>query len=231
MMRRSACASKKTGQPNSTNPISCSPSDLFRTASSKASSKEMERIDNLFYSFANRSSGMIDPEGIETLCSDMEVDHTDCVCVRKMKAEKQGYFTLEEWRRGLKALRVDTVSKLRKALPELEKEVRRPSNFVDFYSYAFCYCLTEEKQKSIDIESICQLLDLVLGSQFRAQVDYFIEYLKIQSDYKVVNLDQWMGFFRFCNEISFPDLSNYDPDLAWPLVLDNFVEWMQAKQS
>ncbi|KAK8296501.1 hypothetical protein V6Z12_D05G128300 [Gossypium hirsutum] len=164
----------------------------------------------------------------------MEVDHTDVrilMLAWKMKAEKQGYFTLEEWRRGLKALRVDTVSKLRKALPELEKEVRRPSNFVDFYSYSFCYCLTEEKQKSIDIESICQLLDLVLGSQFRAQVDYFIEYLKIQSDYKVINLDQWMGFFRFCNEISFPDLSNYDPDLAWPLVLDNFVEWMQAKQS
>ncbi|XVF26500.1 hypothetical protein REPUB_Repub14bG0021700 [Reevesia pubescens] len=218
MMRRSA--SKKTGQQNSTNPITYSPSDLFRTASSKGSSKEMERIDNLFYSYANRSSGMIDPEGIETLCSDMEVDHTDVrilMLAWKMKAEKQGYFTLEEWRRGLKALRADTV--------------RRPSNFVDFYSYSFRYCLTEEKQKSIDIESICRLLDLVLGSQFRAQVDYFIEYLKIPSDYKVINMDQWMGFFRFCNEISFPELSNYNPDLAWPLILDNFVEWMQAKQS
>jgi hypothetical protein len=38
---------------------------------------------------------------------------------------------------------------------------------------------SEEKQKSIDIESICQLLDLVLGSHFQAQVDYFIEYLKV----------------------------------------------------
>ncbi|MBA0557993.1 hypothetical protein Golob_015034 [Gossypium lobatum] len=42
----------------------------------------------------------------------------------------------------MKALRADTVSKLRKALPELEKEVKRPSNFEDFYSYSFCYCLT-----------------------------------------------------------------------------------------
>ncbi|CAK7336282.1 unnamed protein product [Dovyalis caffra] len=231
----------------------------------------MERIDNLFYSYANRSSGMIDPEGIETLCSDMEVDHTDVrilMLAWKMRAEKQGYFTLDEWRRGLKALRADTVNKLKKTLPELEKE---------------------EKQKSIDIESISQLLDLVLGSHFRGQVDYFIEYLKymllsgllayeldcridgqtdpaaamfsademlclfyirayscflgvvtisdklaftvvqIQSDYKVINMDQWMGFYRFCNEISFPDFSNYDPELAWPLILDNFVEWMRAK--
>ncbi|KAB1218779.1 DCN1-like protein 4 [Morella rubra] len=231
-MRRGA--SRKTGQPNSTSSVNSSPADLFRSASSKATSKELERIDNLFYSYANGSSGMIDPEGIETLCSDMEVNHTDVrilMLAWKMKSEKQGYFSLEEWRRGLKALRADTVNKLKKALPELEKEVKRPSNFVDFYSYAFRYCLTEEKQKSIDIESICELLDLVLGSQFRAQVDSFVEYLKTQSDYKVINMDQWMGFYRFCNEISFPDLSNYDPDLAWPLILDNFVEWIQARQS
>ncbi|KAJ8452850.1 hypothetical protein Cgig2_014613 [Carnegiea gigantea] len=292
-------SSKKTGQSNST-----ASTDLFRSASTKASSKELERIDQLFYTYANRSSGLIDPEGIEALCSDMEVDHTDVrilMLAWKMQAEKQGYFTQgwmniaedrdttrqescpkfcvkilnvvnethknnlslanstkfkssiplhkisgpaicraeksnfhvqqEEWRRSLKALRVDTIEKLKKALPDLEKEVRRTSNFVDFYQYAFRYCLTEEKQKSIDIESICQLLDLVLGSQFRAQVDYFIEYLKMQTDYKVINMDQWMGFYRFCNEISFPDFSNYDPDLAWPLILDNFVDWMKAKQS
>ncbi|KAG6669562.1 hypothetical protein CIPAW_01G252900 [Carya illinoinensis] len=148
-----------------------------------------------------------------------------------MKSEKQGYFSLEEWRRGLRALRADTVHKIKKALPELEKEVKYPSTFVEFYSYAFQYCLTEEKQKSIDIESICELLDLVSGTQFHAQVDLFVEYLKAQNDYKVINMDQWMGFSRFCNEISFPDLSSYDPNLAGPLILDNFVEWLEAKQS
>lgn len=225
-MRRSS--SRKPGSS-----VNSSASDLFRSASSKASTKELERIDQLFYSYANKSSNMIDPEGIETLCSEMGVDYTDVrilMLAWKMKAEKQGYFTLEEWRRGLKALRADTIIKLKKALPDLEIEVRRPSNFVDFYTYAFQYCLTEEKQKSIDIESICQLLVLVLGSQFRAQVDSFSEYLKTQSDYKVINMDQWMGFYRFCHEISFPDLGNYDERLAWPLVLDNFVEWIKEKQ-
>ncbi|KAM2079354.1 hypothetical protein ACFX1R_026872 [Malus domestica] len=203
-------------------------------SATKAANKELERIDAVFNSYANASSGLIDPEGIERLCSDLEVDHTDVrvlMLAWKMKAEKQGYFTLEEWRVGLKALRVDNVSKLKKALPELEKEVRRPSNFVDFYSYAFRYCLTEEKQKSIDIDSICELLNIVLGSQYHSQVDLFTQYLKIQNDYKVINMDQWMGFYRFCDEISFPDLSNYNPELAWPLILDNFVEWIREKQS
>ncbi|KAG2379724.1 uncharacterized protein HKW66_Vig0165030 [Vigna angularis] len=284
-MRRSS-ASKKTGQSYSTPTAT----DLFRSASSKASSKESERIDSLFYSFANGSTGMIEvsdgllatfvssykrspycascqwkseaqvmlalcclgtgkcmshmvtcevedmvisPEGIETLCAAMEVNHTDVrvlMLAWKMKAEEQGYFTLDEWRRGLKALRADTISKLRKALSDLEKEVSRPSNFADFYSYAFQYCLTEEKQKSIDIESICELLTLVLGSTFPPQVNSFVEYLKTQNDYKVINMDQWMGFFRFCNEISYPALDDYDPELAWPLILDNFVEWVREKE-
>ncbi|KAI3761487.1 hypothetical protein L1987_51904 [Smallanthus sonchifolius] len=207
--------------------------DLFRSASGKAATKELERIDQLFYSYSNESSGMIDPEGIEHLCSDLEVAHTDVrilMLAWKMHAEKQGYFTLEEWRKGLKALHADTIIKLKKALPDLENEVCRPSNYVEFYSYAFRYCLTEEKQKSIDIESICELLELVLGSQFPQQVDLFIQYLKTQIDYKVINMDQWMGFYRFCNEISFPDFNNYDEELAWPLILDNFVDWVKSKQ-
>ncbi|KAK9740514.1 hypothetical protein RND81_03G041700 [Saponaria officinalis] len=63
------------------------------------------------------------PEGIEALCSDVEVDHTNVSILMlawKIQAERQGYFTLEEWRKGLKALRADTISKLNKALPELE---------------------------------------------------------------------------------------------------------------
>ncbi|RWV79766.1 hypothetical protein GW17_00059050, partial [Ensete ventricosum] len=169
--------------------------------SSKAVSKEVERIDNLFYAYADASSGLIDPEGIESFCSDLEVDYTDVrilMLAWKMKAEKQGYFTLEEWRRGLKALHADTISKLKKSLSELEKEVNllsikslpnmaffliyvflvaRPTNFSDFYSYSFRYCLT--------------------GT----------------------------------TGINFPSLDNYDAELAWPLILDNFVEWIRDKQS
>ncbi|KAJ6849726.1 DCN1-like protein 4 [Iris pallida] len=184
-MRRSS--TRKSGQ-QASNPVNSSTSsDLFRSASSKAVSKEMERIDHLFYAYADKASGMIDPEGIESFCSDVEVDHTDVrilMLAWKMKAEKQGYFNLEEWRRGLKALRADTISKLKKALPELEKEVMRPQNFIDFYTYSFRYCLTEDKQKSIDIESACELLDLVLGFQFRPQIKNLLSFLRTSMNTK-----------------------------------------------
>ncbi|CAN6459749.1 unnamed protein product [Victoria cruziana] len=162
----------------------------------------------------------------------MQVDHTDVrilMLAWKMQAAKQGYFTLDEWRRGLRSLRADTIAKLKKSLSELEKEVSKPGNFKDFYAYAFRYCLTEEKQKYIDIESICILLDLVLGSPYRSQVDSIIEYLRYQKEYKVINMDQWMSILRFCDEINFSSLDNYNPDYGWPLLLDNYVEWMRGK--
>lgn len=225
--------SSRKGSTNSTASGNSSNVDLFRSASGKVGARELERIDQFFNAYSSNASGVIDPEGIESLCSDLEVDHTDVrilMLAWKMQAARQGYFTLDEWRLGLKALRADTIIKLKKALPDLVKEVRKPSNFSDFYAYSFRYCLTEEKQKSVDIESVCLLLDLVLGSQSRPQVDALGQYLKIQTDYKVINMDQWMGFYRFCNEVSFPDINNYDPDLAWPLILDNFVDWFQSKK-
>ncbi|XP_065849924.1 uncharacterized protein [Euphorbia lathyris] len=170
----------------------------------KVKSKEIKQIDSLFDSYANRTSDMIDPEGIEALCSDLKLEYTDVrilILAWKMKAKQQGYFTQEEWRTGLKALQTYSLSKLKKALPELEKEVATEESFKDFYSFAFRYCLTEEKQKSVEIESICELLNIVLRPKFRSMVDSLIEYLKIQSDYKVINLDQWTNFLRFCKEI------------------------------
>ncbi|CAA0829948.1 Domain of unknown function (DUF298 [Striga hermonthica] len=135
-------------------------------SSGKAASKELERIDHLFYSYADNSTGMIDPEGIESICSDLNVDHTDVrllMLAWKMQAERQGYFTLDEWRTSLKALRADTIPKLKKSLVDLEKEVRRPSNFVDFYSYAFRYCLTGLAVDSVMFNNILKLFcDLAL---------------------------------------------------------------------
>ncbi|KAM7472957.1 hypothetical protein LguiA_011140 [Lonicera macranthoides] len=220
---------RKSDTPNST---SAKSSNVDKQSAPKKASKEVERIDNLFDTYANKSLGVIDPEGIEALCSHVGVDHTDVKMLMlawKMKAEKQGYFTQDEWQRGLKDLRADTINKLKKRLLELETEVSKPENFEDFYTYAFRYCLTEDKQKCVDIETTCVLLDIVLGSQYRSQVDAFVGFLKIQNEYKVINMDQWLNFLRFCSEISFPDLEKYDTSQAWPLILDNFVEWMREK--
>lgn len=197
----------------------------------KAAAKEQERIDLLFGQYADKNEDlMIGPEGTEQLCRDLGVDPTDIrilVLAWKLQAARQGYFSLDEWRKGLKAMRVDTIDKLKKALPGLQQEVANPDVFRDFYTFSFQYCLTEPRQKTLDLETACQMLELVLGSQ--PHVLSFIQFLQEQTEYKVVNLDQWTAFLRFCEEID-QDLSNYDESQAWPLLLDNYVEWARKRQ-
>ncbi|PWA56557.1 Defective-in-cullin neddylation protein [Artemisia annua] len=62
----------------------------------KKVTKEVEKIDNFFASYANTETGLIDPEGVEKLCSDLKVEHTDVrilMLAWKMNAKTQGYFT------------------------------------------------------------------------------------------------------------------------------------------
>uniref|UniRef100_A0A7I4D1E7 Defective in cullin neddylation protein n=1 Tax=Physcomitrium patens TaxID=3218 RepID=A0A7I4D1E7_PHYPA len=164
----------------------------------KATAKEQEKIDGFFNQYADKAEDhCIGPEGIEALCEDLGVPPTDVrilLLAWKLQAARQGYFSL----------------------------MVSPYNFKDFYTFSFKYCLTEPRQKTLDLETACQMLSLVLGS--RPHVASFLRFLQEQSEYKAMNLDQWSAFLRFCDEIK-PDLRNYDESQAWPLLLDNYVEW------
>ncbi|MCL7037561.1 hypothetical protein MKW94_009746 [Papaver nudicaule] len=212
------------------------------TANSRRSKKLKSEVvtaeGSLFKLYANKATNMIEPEGVESLCSDLGMEHTDVrilMLAWKMSAAKMGYFTRDEWQNGLEALKANNMNKLSKKLTKLEKKIKQASDnkFMRFYSYAFQYCLTEDMQKNVDKETVCQLLDMVLASRFPDQVGKLVEYLKCQTDYKVINRDQWLGFYRFCNEISFPDMANYDEanGTYYPSIIDYFVDWMKQEKS
>ncbi|KAI3841381.1 hypothetical protein MKX03_000008 [Papaver bracteatum] len=206
--------------------------DETNRKSKKLKSVVVAPEDELFNLYANKETDMIEPDGVELLCSDLGIEHTDVRILMfawKMSAAKMGYFTREEWQNGLAALAAKSMTTLSKALTKLEKKVNKASEteFLEFYSYAFQYCLTDG-QRDVEKESICELLDMLLGSWYPAQVGKLVEYLKFQTDYKVISKDQWMGFYRFCTKVSFPGMKDYDEDNGFfPLIIDNFVEWMK----
>jgi hypothetical protein len=51
------------------------------------------------------------------------------------------------------------------------------------------------------------LLQLILAGE--NHVNIFCSFLKEQTDYKGINLDQWMSFFEFAKTMK-PDMSDYD---------------------
>ncbi|XP_061352943.1 uncharacterized protein LOC133297765 [Gastrolobium bilobum] len=200
--------------------------------------KEFDPIDGLFDTYTNETSDTIELKGIEALCEDLEVNRADVrilILAWKMKAKNRDVFTKDEWRRGLEGLGANTIIELRKVLDVLKREMSviesfdaivAPEFFENFYIYAFQYNLNEDQR--VDIKSVCQLLNVVLGPAFPIQVDLVTEYLKVQRDYDSFNEYHWSGFFPFFKEVRFQNLQSYDASSeVWPEIIDDFVEWFK----
>ncbi|XP_054539116.1 DCN1-like protein 4 isoform X8 [Pan troglodytes] len=146
-----------------------------------------------FYEYAG-TDDVVGPEGMEKFCEDIGVEPENVVMLVlawKLDAQNMGYFTLQEWLKGMTSLQCDTTEKLRNTLDYLRSFLNDSTNFKLIYRYAFDFAR--------------------------------------QSKYKVINKDQWCNVLEFSRTINL-DLSNYDEDGAWPVLLDEFVEWYKDKQ-
>jgi DCN1-like protein 4/5 len=85
----------------------------------------------------------------------------------------------------------------------------------------------EPGQKIVDADTVAQMLPIVLpDGRFVAE---FCEFLTQQQDYKKVNADQWVNFLRFSREVA-ADMSNAGDNPAWPVLIDNFVDWFRKME-
>lgn len=172
---------------------------------------------------------MLGPEGMEKFCEDIGVEPENVVMLVlawKMNARQMGFFTLQEWTKGLTDLHCDTNTKVQNKLEYLKSFLHEPSTFKSIYRYAYDFA-RDKDQRSMDMETARAMLQLLLGRQWSlyGQFNNFLE----QSKYKVINKDQWCNILEFSRSIH-SDLSNYDVDGAWPVMLDEFVEWLKASK-
>ncbi|KAK9832136.1 hypothetical protein WJX74_000315 [Apatococcus lobatus] len=196
-----------------------------KTTSRSAVTKDDNKVEAMFQGYQDPSGDTIGPEGVERLCQDLGVDPADrkvLILAWKLGAQRMGYFSRAEFCSGCRDMKATDLTKLRAALPGLEDEVAMPSAFQSFFQFAFRFCLTEPRQKIIDVDTAVQMLQLTMPHE--AHLPGFTQFLQDQTEYKSINQDQWTSFGRFAQEIR-PDCSNYDESQAWPLILDNFVEW------
>ena len=66
--------------------------------------------------------------------------------------------------------------------------------------------------------------------QNQAHVKKFVEFLKEQETTKALNKDHWTTFYQFIHSVS-EDLSDYDPEDAWPSLFDEYVDWKKKRNS
>lgn len=148
------------------------------------------------------------------------------VLAYKMDAKQMGYFTRREFTKGMQELQIDSLSKLKQRVGYLRSLLNEPVNFKNIYRYAFDFS-KDRDQRSMDIEIARGMLSLLLRDRW-SLFNYFDTFLS-ESKYKVINKDQWCNVLEFSRSVN-DDLSNYDEDGAWPVLLDEFVEWFRKNQ-
>ncbi|XP_054270202.1 DCN1-like protein 1 [Macrosteles quadrilineatus] len=145
----------------------------------------------------------------------------------KFRAAAQCEFSREEFMTGMTELCCDSVEKLKCRLPSLENELKDQNKFKDFYHFTFNYA-KNPNQKGLDLDMAITYWNIVLRGKFRF-LDLWCQFLQ-EHHKRSIPKDTWNLLLDFAMVIN-DDMSNYDEEGAWPVLIDDFVEWAQPQVS
>lgn len=101
-------------------------------------------------------------------------------------------------------------------------DLMRDSEFSNFYDFVFFMC-REDGQKNITVSRAIDAWKLVLSGRFRL-LDQWCDFVQENQRHNISE-DTWRQVLAFSRSVH-EDLEGYDPEGAWPTLIDDFVEHM-----
>jgi len=189
------------------------------------------KVGALFEKYKDADNGdQIGVDGIMQLCSDLGVEPTDPVMLMiawQCRCGQMCVFTRQEWTQGMTEMGADSIEGLKEAFPELKRMLEDEDAFRDYYLFCFKFSMEPGYGvRTLPTPIATQMWELTLKERF-AQFDAWCAFLDEKS-IKVVTKDVWDMLLTFANDVD-ADMSNYDDDGAWPVMIDDFVEWYRAR--
>lgn len=145
------------------------------------------------------------------------------IIVWKLKCQNPQTIKKDEWLKGLEAMKITSVDKLKGHLKVLRNEITTANNFRDFYGFLFDWIRDNASTKVISNETAVALWTMLFNPPSPKTFVLLPKWLEFIANVfkKPVSKDLWKQTLDF----STVSLANYDPDSSWPTAMDEFVEW------
>jgi len=152
----------------------------------------------------------------------------------KLGAKRMGYFSQEEWLEGSSSFSIcsshsDICDRL-KAI--FAGTTGNATALRTLHSFTHKFCREDERVRNIDVGSALIMLKLLHERSFSEHVKSISAFIEQNAAVtkRGISHDEWMMILQFCREVE-PDCSNYQDDGAWPVLLDDYVEWYNAEHT
>lgn len=200
--------------------------DIFYSHSHVKSASDTRHLEELYNRYKDPYADMILVDGITLLCNDIQVDPQDIVMLVvswHMKAATMCEFSKQEFIGGLQSLGIDTLEKFRERIQFMRSELKDEHKFREIYNFAFGWA-KEKGQKSLALDTAIGMWQLLFAEKQWPLVDHWCQFLQARHN-KAISRDTWAQLLEFARIVD-PTLSNYDPDGAWPYLIDEFVDYL-----
>jgi len=207
---------------------------MFRPAKPAAPPIDEAKVGALFDSLADpEQPGQMNLEEILAFCEQIGINPEKVetqVVAWKMQCDEMCVFTKKEFITGFAALGAETCAEFATQLAKVMDSLSDRAEFKKFYLFVFGYTCNPG-EKNLPIESAIFVWSVVFNEAHPWEhTEKWLDFLRERPASDRVSKDSWSLLLTFTHAIN-SDFSNFDEDAAWPVLIDDFVEWVENQRA